>query len=44
MIAKVKKYMRPGKEVFWIWVTYQAVKGILTTTLIWVPALMLWLK
>ena len=32
------------KRFFWWWVTYQAVKGIITHTLIWVPLLILWLR
>lgn len=44
MIAKVRKYLKPSKELFWAWVAYQAVKGILTTSLIWIPVLLLWLK
>lgn len=38
-----KKLVRkPGKKVFWAWVTYQAVKGTLTTAFIWVPLLTVW--
>lgn len=29
-------------RLFWIWVLYQAVKGALTLTLIWIPLLLLW--
>lgn len=32
------------KRFFWWWVTYQAVKGILTLSLIWIPLLLLWLR
>ncbi|MEM9667903.1 MAG: hypothetical protein AAF950_03185 [Pseudomonadota bacterium] len=32
------------KELFWAWVTYQAVKGILTTSLIWIPLIMWWTR
>ncbi len=28
-----------GRKVFWAWIAYQAVKGTLTTALIWVPLL-----
>lgn len=24
-------------EMFWAWIAYQTIKGILTTSLIWVP-------
>jgi hypothetical protein len=42
--AFFKKLIRkPGKKVFWIWVTYQAVKGIITTTVIWIPLAYVWL-
>jgi len=30
------------KEMFWVWITYQTVKGLLTTSLIWIPLIMLW--
>lgn len=30
------------KELFWAWITYQAVKGLLTTSLIWIPLFMWW--
>ncbi|MEL7540618.1 MAG: hypothetical protein AAGJ51_06915 [Pseudomonadota bacterium] len=32
------------KRFFWWWVGYQAVKGILTLSLIWIPLLLLWLR
>lgn len=32
------------KSFFWWWVGYQAVKGILTLSLIWIPLLLLWLR
>ncbi len=32
----------PGKRVFWVWVTYQAIKGTLTLSFIWIPLLYLW--
>lgn len=42
---KVKNWRRPnlkslksaGKKYFLLWVVYQTVKGILTTSLIWIP-------
>lgn len=33
-----------GKKLFWTWVCYQAVKGILTTSLIWIPLLLAYLN
>lgn len=26
-----------GRKVFWAWIAYQTIKGILTTSLIWIP-------
>lgn len=36
-LAKLK--CGAGKRLFWAWVAYQAVKGIATTSLIWIPLL-----
>lgn len=33
---------KPSKQMFWAWIAYQAVKGTLTTTFIWVPLLWAW--
>ncbi|MEO0882148.1 MAG: hypothetical protein AAFY34_05405 [Pseudomonadota bacterium] len=30
------------KELFWAWIIYQAVKGLITTSLIWIPLFMWW--
>lgn len=30
-------FKKPGKHLFWAWIAYQSVKGILTTSLIWIP-------
>lgn len=30
------------KRLFWLWITYQAVKGVITLSLIWIPLLLLW--
>jgi hypothetical protein len=43
MLATVKKYIRPTKELFWIWVAYQCVKGTLTLSFIWIPLFLMWL-
>ena len=32
------------KELFWVWIAYQSIKGLITTSLIWVPLIFLWLK
>jgi hypothetical protein len=31
------------KELFGVWIAYQSIKGLITTSLIWVPLIMLWL-
>lgn len=28
---------KPGKNLFWAWIGYQTIKGITTTSLIWIP-------
>lgn len=30
------------KELFWVWIAYQTVKGLLTTSLIWIPVFLMW--
>ncbi|MEQ3746773.1 MAG: hypothetical protein ABNH53_11145 [Henriciella sp.] len=32
------------KRFFWWWVGYQAIKGMLTLSLIWIPLLLIWLR
>ena len=32
------------KELFWVWIAYQSIKGLLTTSLIWVPLILAYLK
>lgn len=32
------------KRFFWWWIGYQAVKGIITLSLIWIPLLLIWLR
>ena len=32
------------KRFFWWWIGYQAVKGVITLSLIWIPLLLLWLR
>jgi hypothetical protein len=31
------KLKKPGKHMFWAWIIYQSIKGILTTSFIWIP-------
>lgn len=38
----LKKFKKPGKHMFWAWVSYQFVKGTLTTTFIWIPLIYAW--
>ena len=39
-----QKLKKPGKSAFWVWVGYQAVKGTLTTSLIWIPLIWAWIQ
>ncbi len=32
------------KRFFWWWIGYQAVKGFITLSLIWIPLLLIWLR
>lgn len=39
------RYLNANKKrFFWWWVAYQAVKGTITLSLIWIPLLLLWLR
>jgi len=38
-----KKLRNGSKFLFWTWIAYQAVKGTITTTFIWIPMLYAWL-
>ncbi len=40
--SALKKFKKPGKELFWAWIAYQTIKGTLTTSLIWIPLLWAW--
>lgn len=33
-----------GKKMFWAWIAYQSIKGMLTLSLIWIPLFVLWLQ
>lgn len=37
-----ERFKKPGKNLFWVWIAYQVVKGTTTTTLIWLPLLYVW--
>jgi len=37
-----KKFKKPSKKFFWAWIAYQAIKGTLTTSLIWIPLIWAW--
>lgn len=39
----LQKLKKPGKNLFWAWISYQVVKGTLTTTLIWIPLWLAWM-
>ena len=39
MIAHIKRHK---KELFWIWIAYQTIKGLITLTFIWLPLWLLW--
>ncbi|MEM7639354.1 MAG: hypothetical protein AAF269_09840 [Pseudomonadota bacterium] len=47
-IARLRRGIRwlnaNKKRFFWWWVGYQAIKGIITLSLIWIPLLLLWLR
>jgi len=36
------RFKKPAKHMFWAWITYQVVKGSLTTTFIWIPLFYAW--
>ena len=48
LIARLRngiKWLNANKKrFFWWWVGYQAVNGILTLSLIWIPLLLIWLR
>ena len=33
-----------GGKLFWVWIGYQSIKGVLTLSLFWIPLLLLWLR
>ncbi|MEL7040148.1 MAG: hypothetical protein AAGL90_01415 [Pseudomonadota bacterium] len=32
------------QRFFWWWISYQAIKGMITLSLIWIPLLLIWLR
>lgn len=32
------------KRLFWLWISYQAIKGAITLTLIWIPLFLIWTR
>jgi hypothetical protein len=37
------RWVKPTKEkMFWGWIAYQTIKGLLTTTFIWIPLWLSW--
>ena len=38
----IRKREGVGKKLFWAWIAYQSVKGIITLSLIWIPLFLLW--
>jgi hypothetical protein len=42
--AGIKWLNANKKRFFWWWVGYQAIKGVITLSLIWIPLLLLWLR
>ena len=40
---KAVRYIKDHKkELFWVWIAYQSIKGITTLTLIWIPLYIAW--
>ena len=40
----IRKRQGAGKKLFWAWVAYQSVKGVITLSLIWIPLFLLWMQ
>ena len=44
-LKKSLSFVRENKtRMFWLWMLYQAIKGSITLTLIWIPLFLLWRK
>lgn len=42
--SPVSDIRNAGRKVFWAWVAYQSIKGALTTSLIWIPLIFMWMS
>ena len=38
----IRKREGVGKKLFWVWIAYQSIKGVITLSLIWVPLFLVW--
>ncbi|MEL6567225.1 MAG: hypothetical protein AAFQ22_02330 [Pseudomonadota bacterium] len=47
-IARIRSgiaYLNANRaRLFWWWIAYQSIKGVITLSLIWIPLLLLWLR
>ncbi len=41
-LRALKQVSSRKSELFWVWIAYQSVKGLITTSLIWVPLFLWW--
>lgn len=42
-LTRAVRFIKDNKaKMFWLWIAYQAVKGMTTMTLIWIPLFLLW--
>ncbi len=38
-------YLKANKKrLFWYWIAYQSIKGMITLSIIWIPLLLVWLN
>lgn len=42
LFSRFRIFKKPAGKMFWVWVGYQFVKGILSVSFIWIPLLYLW--
>ena len=43
-LAMIQTLKSRKKELFWVWIGYQTIKGLMTTSLIWIPLIIAFLK
>ena len=44
-VSRALQYLRANRaRLFWAWVAYQAIKGTVTLSLVWIPLLLWWLN